>query len=132
MQTYQEYLYFLERYRHTVFNLIAESLTDYVDYPANRQEEKRILVDGRLKIKEGPYKEFNYHVFKLNDANPTPTCLKIGPKQYNNLVALIRNTVDIKFPSTIEKYASKDCDSKFCKDCAEELIYKLQKIWRLT
>ena len=114
MQTYQDYLYFLDRYRHIVFNFIAEDLSCYVDYPKNKLEEKQILVDGRIKIKAGPYKEFTYHVFKYFNRDPTETTLRLGPDQYKNFLIFIRNNVDARFPNVIEKYASKDCDFKFC------------------
>lgn len=157
MLTYQEYLYFIDRYKHTVYSSVAERLFSYVVYPTGherdpKEREKRIqrhnykdydwydmvrfytVVDGQRKlvVPDGPFDYRIYHGFRPPNPDPELFINKLGNTQYDNFCRIISGVTDTQFPDIIEKYASRDCDCTNSKDCADELKRKLESFWKLT
>lgn len=148
MQTNQEYRYFLDRYKHIVYNITAKDLFSYVIYPLSRdrnptrgpqdnyknydrEDMARFKVDGKLVIPDGPFKIETYHIFRPNIQDPVIEVKKFGPSQLENFVTLIGGVTDTQFPKLIENYASRDCDFKYTKDCAQDLTRRLRDYWKL-
>lgn len=132
MQTYQEYLFFLNRYKHLVYTQAAKNLFSYVVYPLNnakenektrgpqdnyndydREDMKRFKIDGKLVIPDGPYKIETYHIFRPGLKDPVIEKKKFGPSQLENFAYLIEQVTNTQFPKLIDQYASKDCDFRF-------------------
>ena len=152
MQTYQEYLYFLDRYRHIVFSFVAERLFSYVVYPIGKGDSERkqrdnykdysredirrfyTKIDGQRKliVPDGPFDYVIYHIFKPNNPDPVLEINKLGNGQFENFYRIIAGVTDTQFPELIEKYASKDCDCTYTKDCIDTLERKLKSFWKLT
>lgn len=135
---YDDYKFFLDRYRHIVFAFIAQDLYEYVDYPttkckkAYRDEVRQFFVNGRFKVPEGPYKTETYHIFMPYILDPVLEVNQIGPSQYDNFIKELEKAVEFLFPRVIENYASKDCDFKYCRDCANDLVARLKRHWHLV
>lgn len=160
MQTYQEYQFFIQRYKDIVYAKTAENLYSYVVYPLcrpkrgkpqtrgpqdnykdyDRTDISRFKVDEVLAenkhehivVPDGPYKISKRHVFKPESDNPVIETIKEGPSQYENFIDIISRVTDTQFPRLIEQYASRDNYFKYTSDCAEELILKLKTLWRLV
>lgn len=156
MQTYQEYLYFIERYRHTVFSFVAERLFSYIVYPlgreSNAQEREQrkpreynmydredmkryfVEVDGQRKmvVPDGPFEHVLYHIFVPKKTNPVVEDNKYGNSQFDNFCKIIEGVTDTQFPEFVEKFATRDCDCKNSKDCVDLLEIKLKAYWKLS
>lgn len=114
--SYQEYNYFMDRYKQVVFGYVTEALYEYVDV---------------LKVKAGPYKDISHYKLIAETNTMELVHEKIGPSKYYNLNRLISKTVNNKFYAIVDRYAVDDCDYRYCCDCAGELVEILKKYWRL-
>ena len=114
--SYQEFNYFMDRYKQVVFGYVTDNLYTYTD---------------KLNIKPGPYKDMTHYELNMETNTMELVHEKIGPSVYDNLNKLIAGTVDINFYNIIKKYAVTDCDFQYCHDCADEITVLLKEYWHL-
>ena len=113
---YQEFNFFMDRYKQVVFGYITNDLYEYADI---------------LDVKAGPFKDVVHYNLSTATGEMEVVHEQVGPSKYDNLNNLIARVVDIRFYEIVKKYAVNDCDFQYCRDCADELVDRLKKHLRL-
>lgn len=127
-----EFEFFMNRYRQVVFGFVTNDLYDFTRPPEKRSEIKRVTVDGKLIVAGGPYRTERHYNVDHECTYLFKEKFVFGPSRYDNLLEMVKRVVDNRFPMTIKRYAVNDRDYKYCRDCADELVYELKKYWGLA
>ena len=95
--SYQERLFFLDRYKTVVYALVSEHLIKYVNDTFDIARDSKEYADVMTELSE----------------------------------PMVRKICDSRFYYILERYAERDCDCMYTRDCAADLERRLIEYWNL-
>lgn len=134
--TYQERLFFLDRYKNIVFGYTTEELFAYTALLREKLKELFLETDKQKRKKLKAYIK-SIDIFKLDIEIPSNTDrdkveYEIRNETYNSVHKLVEKMGNNRYEYIILKYAERDCDCAFTTDCANELTRKMKEHWQLS
>lgn len=143
--TYQERLFFLDRYKNIVFGYTTEELFTYTTLLREKLKELYFETDKQQRKKLKAYiksidtfkLDINLDIIKIDQDLPKEKKIKtveyeIRKQAYENLHKLVERMGNSRFEYIILKYAERDCDCAFTVDCANELTRKIKELWQIS
>lgn len=143
--TYQERLFFLDRYKNIVFGYTTEELFAYTALLREKLKELFFETDKQKRKKLKAYIK-SIDIFKLDinldnikidqdlskEQKIKAVEYEIRTQAYENLHKLVEKMGNNRYEYIILKYAERDCDCAFTTDCANELTRKMKEHWQLS